>query len=598
MTKVKIKDKRIDTIIKLSKQAFGPYKLQIIVLTILSFVSGLLEGIGINAIVPLISTVTKEGVGEADIITRTLASIFKYFHIDFSLKFILVFIALLFILKAIALIICNYIKIKISATYEEQTRNKLFSKTMNASWPYLSNQKLGHLATILKINIMQSAKLLETIGTTIMTLTGLIIYAVIAVNISLNITLFTLAFGGLFFLFIKPLLYKTRTMAQKVASTNKQIAHYVNEKILGIKTIKSLLVENKIVGTGKEYFRKLKNLKIRIALLRNIPITLTQPISLVFVCVIFAFAYKTPGFSFAIFVPVMYLIYRIFQYIQKMQGSLHQANETIPYLKDVLRFEKEANENKEEISGSRSFKFNNDLEFKNVSFSYNSNKAVLSNLNFEIKKGQMAGLIGPSGVGKTTIVDLILRLLSPTKGKISVDNKDISKININLWRRNIGYVPQDIFLINDTVLNNIKFYDSKITNKQVARAARQANIYNFIQTLPNKFNTVIGERGIFLSAGQRQRIVIARVLARNPKFLILDEATSSLDNESEIKVQKAIENLREKITIFVIAHRLSTVKNCDKLLVLERGKIIEKGDPIQLLKDKKSYFYKVYNIRE
>jgi len=598
MVKLKLKDKRLSTIIKLSKQAFGEYKLQIIILTILGFASGLLEGIGINATVPLISSVAKEGAKEADIVSRIIADVFGYFNIDFSLKFILIFITLLFILKAITLIICNFIKIKITATYEEQTRNKLFGKTLKANWPYLSQQKLVHLATILRTKIAQSAGLLDTISTSIMAISGLIVYIAIAINISLNITLFTLAFGALLFLFIKPLMYRTRIMATEVASINKHVAHYINENILGLKAIKSLLVDNKIVEKGKDYFQKLKNFKIKITLLKAIPSTLMQPISLVFVCVVFAFAYKTPGFSFAVFIPIMYLIYRIFQYIQKIQGNLHSINVAVPYLKDALKFENEAIKNKEEIGGTKSFTFNNNLEFKNVNFSYNSDKTVLSNLNFEIKKGQMVGLIGPSGVGKTTIVDLILRLLSPTQGKVLADNQDISKININQWRKNIGYVPQDIFLINDTILNNIKFYDNKITNEQIKQIAKQANIYKFIQTLPHKFSSVIGERVIFLSAGQRQRIVIARVLARNPKFLILDEATSALDNESEIKVQKAIENLRGKITVFVVAHRLSTVKNCDNLLILEEGKIVEKGAPNKLLKDKRSYFYKVYNIRE
>jgi len=596
--KINLKDKRIGRIIKLSRQAFGEYKLQIIVLTILGFISGLLEGIGVNAVVPLVSSVTKEGIKEADIISRTIADIFRYFNIDFSLKFILIFIALLFVLKAITLIICNFIKAKITATYEKETRDKLFSKTINANWPYLSKQKLGHLSTVLNINILQSARLLEAISTSIMSITGLIVYITVAINISLNITLFTLAFGGVLLLFVKPIMYRTRKMAQEVASINKYVAHYVNENILGLKAIKSLLADNKIIEKGKDYFQKLKNLKIKITLLRTIPNALIQPVSLIFVCIVFAFAYKTSGFSFAIFVPVMYLIYRIFQYIQKIQSDLHKVNEAVPYLQDVLKFETEADKNKEEIKGTKSFTFNNNLEFKNVSFSYNSDKTVLSDLNFEIKKGQMVGLIGPSGVGKTTIVDLILRLLSPTKGKILVDNQDISKINIHQWRKNIGYVPQDIFLINDTIANNIKFYDDSINNKQIKQAAKKANIYEFIQTLPNKFSTIIGERGIFLSAGQRQRIVIARVLARNPKFLILDEATSALDNESEIKIQKAIENLRGKITVFVVAHRLSTVKNCDKLLVLEKGKIVEQGSPNQLLKDRRSYFYKVYNIRE
>jgi ATP-binding cassette subfamily B protein len=267
-------------------------------------------------------------------------------------------------------------------------------------------------------------------------------------------------------------------------------------------------------------------------------------------------------------------------------------------LYDVLIFEKEANKNREKNKGLKPFKLARDLEFRNVSFSYNTDRMVLTNLSFNIKKGEMVGLIGPSGVGKTTIVDLILRLFPFNKGKILMDGESISKIDIKQWRKNIGYIPQDIFLINNTITNNIKFYDDTISKEEIEQAAKKANIYDFIQTLPKKFSAVVGERGILLSTGQRQRIVIARILARNPKLLILDEATSALDNESEIRIQRIIESLKGKITVLVIAHRLSTVINCDRLIILEKGKIIEQGVPSELLKDKKSYFYKIYNIRE
>ena len=153
-------------------------------------------------------------------------------------------------------------------------------------------------------------------------------------------------------------------------------------------------------------------------------------------------------------------------------------------------------------------------------------------------------------------------------------------------------------LMNDTIANNIRFYNNSITDKDIESAAKAANIYEFIMKCPDGFNTAVGERGVMLSGGEKQRIIIARVLARKPKLLILDEATSSLDNESEIKIKQAINNLKGKITVFVIAHRLSTIINSDRLLVLENGKIIEEGSPNELLKDKKSYFSKVYNIRE
>jgi len=386
--------------------------------------------------------------------------------------------------------------------------------------------------------------------------------------------------------------------AQATTTINKQAAHFVNEIIVGIKTIKALLINDKIIEIGKNYFKQLKKFKIKILLFRNAANVFFQPVSLIFVCILFIFAYKTRSFSFAAFIPMTYLIYRIFQYIQDLQQNLQKANELAPYLKDVLVFEKETDKNREKNKGLKSFKFNDNLEFRNVSFSYNADKTVLTGLNFSIKKGKMIGLIGPSGVGKTTIVDLILRLFPLNGGKILIDEGNISRIDIKQWRKNIGYIPQDIFLINDTIANNIRFYDDSISNEEIKQAAKKANIYDFIQTLPKKFSAVIGERGIFLSAGQRQRIVIARILARNPEFLILDEATSSLDNESEIKIQKIIESLKGKITVLMIAHRLSTVINCDELIVIENGKIIERGVPSKLLKDKNSYFYKVYNIRK
>jgi len=153
-------------------------------------------------------------------------------------------------------------------------------------------------------------------------------------------------------------------------------------------------------------------------------------------------------------------------------------------------------------------------------------------------------------------------------------------------------------LQNDTISNNIKFYNDDISEQDIIEGAKMANIYDFINNLPNKFQTIIGERGVLLSGGQRQRIIIARILARKPKLLILDEATSALDNESEIQVQKVIENLKGKITALVIAHRLSTIINSDRLLVIDKGKIVEQGKPQELLRDKETYFYKVYNIRK
>ena len=206
-------------------------------------------------------------------------------------------------------------------------------------------------------------------------------------------------------------------------------------------------------------------------------------------------------------------------------------------------------------------------------------------------------MIGPSGAGKTTFVDLLLRLFEPQEGVVLLNGKSASRINLRDWRKNVGYVSQDVFLLNDTIGNNIRFYDDSVSDADLVRAAKMANIYDFIQAQPQKFLTPVGERGLSLSGGQRQRVALARVLARKPKILILDEATSALDNESELLVQKSIEGLKGEVTIIIIAHRLSTVMISDKLVILDKGRILEEGVPAKFLKDQDSYFAKLYNLK-
>ena len=195
----------------------------------------------------------------------------------------------------------------------------------------------------------------------------------------------------------------------------------------------------------------------------------------------------------------------------------------------------------------------------------------------------MVGFIGPSGVGKTTIADLLLRLFQPQTGAIMLDDTNIQEIALNAWRNKIGYVPQEVFLLNDTIENNIRFYNDSISHEDIIMSAKMANIFETIEGLPHGFQTEVGERGVKLSGGQRQRIALARTLARKPEILILDEATSALDNESETLIQKSINGLKKKITIIIIAHRLSTVMNADHLFLLDNGKITKEGPPQELL---------------
>ena len=225
-----------------------------------------------------------------------------------------------------------------------------------------------------------------------------------------------------------------------------------------------------------------------------------------------------------------------------------------------------------------------DIVFKDVSFHYgNKEQEVLSNIDFSINSGEIIALVGPSGGGKSTLVDLMPRFYDTIKGSILIDNNNIKDINTNSLRSLMGIVTQETFLFNDTVKANISYGIESIEYSIIKDAAIAANAHDFIEKLPNGYDTIIGERGVALSGGQRQRIAIARALVKNPPILILDEATSSLDTESEKKVQQAIEKLMRNRTVIVIAHRLSTVHNADKIIVLDKGRIVDQGSHEELI---------------
>jgi ABC-type multidrug transport system fused ATPase/permease subunit len=588
------------SIIRIFPRAFQGYSVRILTLAFLGFFAGLLEGIGITALIPLFNFFDGEERQPTDFISRTIEQLFTFLHLPFSLPSVLLFIIILFFLKFVFTVLYSYIAIRIQSGYERMTMDRLLKATLAADWPHLLKQKLGQLETLIKIDVPRSGGMLQAVSMFIMLCASLLAYLLIAINISKTVTLIAFVFGSIVILLYKPLFSFARSLSNQISMLNVSIAHHINESIVGMKTIKALGAEKQVGLIGEQFFDRIRKLQLWLTVLRKITTESIQPLGVIFITGIIAFAFYRTSYNLGALAALIYLINRIFQYTQSVQSVLHDASSTLPYVENVTSYLEEAERAKEirHAEGELPFHFNNLLSFQSVSFSYPNGRRALSSLSFDIKKGEMVGFIGPSGAGKTTVFDLLLRFLQPTSGKISIDGNDIRSITMPDWRKNISYVSQDVFILNDSVFNNIKFFDEAVTREAAERAAKMAQIYEFVDSLPEKFDTIVGERGGFLSAGQRQRIALARALARKPKVLLLDEATSALDNESEKKIQEAIDGLKGEITILVIAHRLSTVLSADKLLVLEESKITEEGNPRELLKDKDTYFYKVYNLRQ
>jgi len=573
------------------------YKKKIGILVILGFVSSLLEGIGINAIIPLFSFLSG-GHGGEDIISTSIQKAFASVGIPFTFRYLLLFVALLFILRAVALIVSNYVKITATTAYEEKMRGSLFRSALVASWAYLLHQRLGHLETTIMTNVQYGELLLSHIASALILMASLLVYLVVAINISVVATIATVILGALLFVAFNPIVMQTKRAATTIEAINKEVAHHINENVLGMKTVKIMQVAPSVIERGLAAFSALREQKTRVLFFRTIPDTLMQPIGIFFIMTIFAISYKTQGFNIAAFAAVVYLIQRIFVYLQQLQNHMNVIGECLPFFEEMLKAEASAKVHEEKDHGIIEPSFVEDIYFADVQFSYEEGTPVVDGLSFKLHRGKTTGLIGPSGSGKTTIADLLLRLFSPRKGIITLGRADIGSFAREAWRKKVGYVSQDIFLMNDTIENNIRFYDDSLSEEDINEAVRLANLTSVVEKCPLGLMTVIGERGVHLSAGQRQRIVIARVLARKPEFLILDEATSALDNESEAEIQRVLEDIKGKMTVLVIAHRLLTVMSAHHLLVLEKGKILEEGNPKELLEKEGSYFMKVYNMRK
>lgn len=231
-----------------------------------------------------------------------------------------------------------------------------------------------------------------------------------------------------------------------------------------------------------------------------------------------------------------------------------------------------------------------DIEFKNVYFGYKAYNPVLKDVSFSIKQGEMIGIVGHSGVGKSTLINLVMRLYDATSGQVLIDGTDVRDISQNSLRSQVGVVLQETYLFSGTVLDNIRYAKPDATFEEIVNAAKTANCHDFITRMPDGYNTVVGERGYNLSGGERQRIAIARAILHDPKILILDEATASLDTQTEKQIQDALDRLIKGRTTIAIAHRLSTLANADRLIVLKKGRVAEIGTHTELLQSKGVYY--------
>ncbi|KKW42374.1 MAG: ABC-type transport system ATP-binding/permease protein (Probable substrate multidrug/lipids) [Candidatus Magasanikbacteria bacterium GW2011_GWA2_56_11] len=584
--------------VQIARYAYGKHLLRIFGLSALGVLGGLFEGVGIVTLIPIFSLIAGNGEAPGDFVSQTILRVFGYAGIPVSLPALLLVVSAFFFAQFVFSYLTHHVKVTIGARYEKDTRLLLARRIFGARWGYLAQQKIGYLENVIMTDVHYARRLLEQIGKSVSDFSSLIMYLFLAFALSATITLATLAFGLVIFALFRPLTRKTRQAAQEITKFNKGVAHFINESVLGLKVIKANSISEPVISRGEYFFSRFRDLSIRISTLKFFAVNTLQPVSVVYIFLIFVLSYRQPNFNLGEFAAIIFLIQRIFQHISPLQASIQSINECLPYLHHVVQTLRQADSEREERVPGEDCRFEAEIAWEDVGFSYPERPPVLEHFFLRINKGQMVGLVGSSGSGKTTVIDLLLRLYKPDSGRIAVDGRPLDGCSLDSWRSKIGYIPQDMFMLDDTIENNIRFFNRDIPFAEVVEAAKLAHIYEDIMSLPQQFATRVGDRGLALSVGQRQRVVIARTLAQKPDILVLDEATSALDNMSEAMVHKVVSGLKGKITILMVAHRLTTVLDCDMIALMHKGKIMELGPPRELLADEQSHFYKLYHAKK
>ncbi len=387
-------------------------------------------------------------------------------------------------------------------------------------------------------------------------------------------------------------------MGKTVTSGSKVVTHY-NEAFSGNRIVTSYNLSNYMGNNFRKTLGSVFSLNIKMVQRTGIISPIMHFIvSIGIASVIWLGSYLiinneiTPG-NFVSFITALLMLYTPVKSIGNNFNSIQMSFLALERINNVM------NEKPLITNGDNPIHMSEvkDIEFRNVSFEYTKNKSVLRNINFKVKSGETIALVGNSGGGKTTFVNLLPRFYDVTEGAIFFNGQDVKKYELESLRENIAIVFQDNFLFSGTFRENIVLNRTNVTNDQIYKALKDACLYDFVSSLEQGLDTQIGERGVLLSGGQKQRLAIARAFLKNSSIVILDEATSALDNKSEAVVQQAIENLMKDRTVFVIAHRLSTIQNADRIIVINDGAIVEEGNHSSLLDDSQSMYASLYKTQ-
>jgi ATP-binding cassette, subfamily B, bacterial MsbA len=507
------------------------------------------------------------------------------------LKLLPLGVLLLFAVKGFFGFLQTYLMKSAGVKLVRETRNKLYKHILYLPLGYFNKESSGVIISRIINDVSKIEGIISDVSRTLAVEVPTVIFLLgVAFYRRWDLTLIALC--------VLPLIgYNSKKFGKRVKNRSREVQRKValltqkiGETVLGTRIIKIFnreeTIAKKFTDANQNYYREVLRV-VRLKEFTKLIIDVATGTGLAVIVWYGGAMVKNGAITAGDFASILVAVFMIFSPVKKIGEAYNSFQETWAAMERTDTLLEAAHE---ETGSLKIGSFNETICFRNVSFMYHGNKyPVLEDINLEIKRGEVIAIVGRSGVGKSTLVDLIPRFNRTSGGALTIDGNNINDIEIHSLRELIGIVSQDVILFNDTVYDNIAFGRPEASKAEIIEAARLAYADEFIQELPEKYDAVIGERGLKLSGGQRQRIAIARAVLKNPPILVLDEATSSLDSVSEALVQEALEKLMKGRTTIVIAHRLSTIKNADRIVLIENGKIVDIGTHDKLIEMNTSY---------
>lgn len=560
---------------------------------ILLIVLGLTEGVGLLMLIPFLQLI---GIGDAAPtgIVATIGNVWSAFGLPLTLPAVLGVYAVIVSLYAFTQRFSTILNSKIAHSFTRKLRNDLFDAMSRMQWPEFMRIKTSDINHVLTTNLNTVDNGTFSVFLLVSTVFVVAVNILVAFSLSWPMTLVALVTSGLLLLILRPLNKQSYSLGEQWRSPMSDLFGVLMEHLGAMKLAKSFGAEEKHVESFCSLSKGLENQANKFA---TILATTQMYYEVGAVAVLGIFFYVAVDifhmaaakllvmvFLFARLVPQFSWIQRTWQNILNMLPAFA----AVENLKTQFRKSEEVRDDGE----IRPFSLHHNARFENVSFKYDKSepRSILNDLTMELPALQTTVIVGPSGGGKSTVADMLIGLLTPNSGTVYLDGKPLTGKLMHSWRRSVAYVPQESILFHKSIRDNLLWAKPDASEKDVWNALRQASADDFIARLPEGLDTIVGDRGVRMSGGERQRLALARALLRKPTLLLLDEATSQLDRENERKIVSALENLRGHMTVVFISHRMSAVKCADNILVIDRGRIVENGRREDLLKSKQGFF--------